>query len=127
MKYLLDTCVLLWWVNGSHHISSEVINRLNDTNNTVYISAASIWEIAIKVRLGKLRIEADLSSTLSSLDLVPLPINFNHAQLAGSLPMIHKDPFDRMMVAQALTEKATLITADKIIPQYGVSILTPSE
>ena len=127
MKYLLDTCVLLWWVNGSDKIGPEALHRLNDINNTVYVSAASIWEIAIKVQIGKLRITAELGSTLASLDLLPLPINFDHAQLAGSLPMIHKDPFDRMIVAQALTEKATLVTADTIIPKYDVPTLEPSE
>ena len=125
MKYLLDTCVLLWWVNGSKNIGLKTISQLNNTENSVYISAASIWEIAIKVRTGKLCIEADLSSTLAALDLIPLSITFQHGHLAGSLPMIHEDPFDRILVAQAFTEGLTLITADKIIPEYGISTIEP--
>ena len=125
MKYLLDTCVLLWWVNGSKNIGQKTISQLNNIENSVYVSAASIWEIAIKVQAGKLYIDTDLNNTLATLDLTPLPINFKHGQLAGSLPMIHKDPFDRMLVAQAFTEGLTFITADKIIPEYGVPTIEP--
>ena len=125
MRYLLDTCVLLWWVEGSHNIGSTTRSKLNDTNNSIYISSASVWEIAIKTQTSKLTITADLNNTLKSLDLIPLPINFEHGSLAGSLPMIHKDPFDRMLVAQALSEGLTLVTADKILPKYEATTLTP--
>lgn len=127
MRYLLDTCVLLWWVEGSHNIGPATRCKLNDTESFIYVSAASIWEIAIKVRTGKLTIKTDFGNTLKSLDLMPLSINFEHGNLAGSLPMIHKDPFDRILVAQALSERLTLVTADKIIPEYGVTVIEPND
>jgi len=90
----------------------------------VFVSSISIWEIAIKRNLGKLEAPDNLQEEIKLHRFTPLKINYDHAELAGKLPDIHRDPFDRMLIAQAIIEKLTLVTRDKIIPGYDVNTLT---
>ncbi|MGI9279277.1 MAG: type II toxin-antitoxin system VapC family toxin [Endozoicomonas sp.] len=115
MKYLLDTCALLRWLNGDLQIASQVIEELNSSSNEVYVSSASIWEVRIKQQIGKLKLNANLSEVITSLSFKPLSINFLHADKVADLPMIHKDPFDRILIAQCLVEGMTIVTSDDII------------
>lgn len=123
MKHLVDTHVLLWLLSQPERIGQPVREALADRANELLVSAASALEIATKVRLGKLD-AADLTPTLprrlQRLGATVLPIGVEHALLAGSLSWNHRDPFDRLLVAQATVEDATLVTLDPIILQLPV-------
>ena len=121
MNLLLDTCTLLWWVNGDK-LSSAVSQAIEDPDNRVWVSAASIWEISIKTSLGKLAIRGDFDAVVDE-DFEHLPISFAHARHAARLPHHHRDPFDRMLVAQAQTEDLTVATRDRHISSYDVALL----
>lgn len=125
MNFLLDSCALLWWISGSHNIGPKTIELINNKRNTIHVSAASIWEIYIKISLKKLHVKGDILETIEALDFIHKPINFQHGKIAANLPLIHKDPFDRILVAQALHEGLVLITCDKIIPQYEITVHDP--
>ena len=117
-RLLLDTHVLLWWLRGTE-LSDDLRNRI-DTELDVYVSPASIWEMSIKKATGKLNVPDDLIEWIERSGLSDLPIRNAHADLAGRLPPIHRDPFDRMLIAQAMAEKLTLVTRDCLIQQYDV-------
>ena len=120
-RLLLDTHVLLWWLAGERRLGSEALRLLRSGRNAVFVSAASAWEIAIKKAQGKLKApREDLDTVLAEEGFVPLPITVLHGELAGGLPAIHRDPFDRMLVAQARAEGLEIVTADPTIPRYGV-------
>ena len=121
MNLLIDTCTLLWWVNGDA-LSSAASQAIGDPDNRVLVSAASIWEIGIKTSLGKLTIRGDFDAVVDE-DFEPLPITFAHARRAAQLPRHHRDPFDRMLVAQAQSEGLTLATRDRRIGSYDVTLL----
>ena len=121
MNLLLDTHVLLWW-SEEQRISPEAFEAIADPDNIVYVSAASIWEISIKRASGKLRVD-DAIFDVRTDDFEPLPITHADARLAGSLPDHHRDPFDRMLVAQALAHDLTLVTRDAQMELYGPNIL----
>lgn len=123
MNLLLDTHVLLWWLEDNPTLSRAPRAALSDGNNAVFVSAASAWEIAIKKTLGKLVAPDNLEAALQANAFQELPIGIVHALAAGALPGHHSDPFDRMLVAQALHENLTLVTRDKNIAQYRVPIL----
>lgn len=120
MRYLLDTHILLWWLGNDKKLSKDLRSVISDPDNTLYVSSASVWEMAIKSQIGKLAIPDNLEETLAEHDFLPLGINFQHALLAGRLPAFHHDPFDRMLVAQATLEKLTLLTDDKVLKQYHI-------
>lgn len=120
MKYLLDTHILLWWLGNDKRLSTEFRGIIADPENIVHVSSVSVWEIAIKSEIGKLKIPDKLEETLIEHDFLPLAINFRHALLAGQLPMLHHDPFDRMLLAQASIEELTLLTDDKLLKQYDI-------
>ena len=122
MSLLLDTHVLLWWLADDPELPDEVKNRL-DHEPDVHVSAATIWEIAIKQALGKITGPADLPEVIRDSGFRELPIGFAHAMTAARLPPIHKDPFDRMLVAQARCEGLTLVTRDQYCQHYDVPIL----
>ena len=122
MKLLLDTQVFLWTVTG-HAALKPAARKLISVAEAVYVSAASIWEIAVKARLGK--IEGDPAALASAIDdsgLIELPVTARHAAAVARLPLHHTDPFDRLFIAQALTEPLRLVTADRALAVYGPNI-----
>ena len=122
MRLLLDTHVVLWWMEDSAELSDEV-KALLDTEPSVHVSAVSPWEIAVKQSLGKLDGPDDLAERVRDSQFTPLPITAGHGVRAGRLPVHHRDPFDRLLVAQAQIEGMTLVTRDKWIPQYDVRLM----
>ncbi len=123
MNLLLDTHVLIWALENNPILSGQAREVIIDGKNIVFISAVTIWEISIKKAMGKLKSPDNLLDEIRLHHFTPLNINFEHAQLAGKLPPIHKDPFDRMLIAQTMIEKLTLVTKDKAITQYDISII----
>jgi len=118
MRVLLDTHVFLWAVTGSSKLKASS-RRLMESADEVYVSAASIWEIAIKSRLGKLDADADeLAAAIAASGFVELPVRSVHAAATHRLPMHHNDPFDRLLVAQAMSEPLRLLSADAILGRY---------
>ena len=121
MSLLLDTHVLLWW-SGEQDLSAEAFAAIANPDNIVYVSAASIWEISIKRARGKLRVD-DAIFEVGDDGFEPLPITHADARMAGSLPDHHRDPFDRMLIAQALARDLRLVTRDSRMELYEASIL----
>ena len=122
MNLLLDTNVLLWWFADSPRLRDEA-RELIAASPVVYVSAATTWEIEIKRALGKLTAPVDLEEALSASHFVPLAITVAHSIAAAKLPRHHDDPFDRMLIAQAITEGLTIVTPDPAFSRYPVSIL----
>ena len=120
MKLLLDTHCLLWWLDDPSLILGHTRTLISDPRNDIFISAAVIWEIAIKQSIGKLTVIGDVDLCIAKSNFKRLPISFEHAWITKQLPMIHKDPFDRMMIAQAMVESATIVTRDVNIPLDGI-------
>lgn len=124
MRLLLDTHVLLWWLADDPLLGDEARRAIRDPSSSVWVSAASLWEISIKSALGHLSVGCDdLASELEAAGLVALPISWHHALAAGALPKLHRDPFDRMLVAQAQLEGLHLVTRDPLVAAYDVAIL----
>ncbi|MBA2425781.1 MAG: type II toxin-antitoxin system VapC family toxin [Actinobacteria bacterium] len=123
MRLLLDTHALLWWLANDPALSEEAGAAIANPASVVFVSAATAWEMAIKQALGKLQAPSDLERQLELNRFEPLSITVGHAYAAGTLPRHHDDPFDRMLVAQALTEQLTVITKDARIGSYGVATL----
>ncbi len=125
--YLIDTHCWLWWNAAPERLSPEAREIVADPSNEIMLSAASAWEIAIKHALGKLRLpEAPATYVESRLLLnrmTGLPIHLRHALHAGELPPHHRDPFDRMIIAQARVEALTVITADEVFRRYEVDLI----
>ncbi len=124
MNLLLDTHVFLWWIAGDPALSGPARAAIGDDSNTVFVSAASAWEIATRFRIGKFSgiapIAADLAAVLDAQGFVPLPITFAHGQAAGALPGPLKDPFDRMLIAQAMLDSMVLVSNEQGFGAYGV-------
>lgn len=119
-RLLLDTHTFLWWLSDDSQLGADAKSIIADNQNVVFISAATGWEIAIKKALGKLEVPDNLDALVEKEGFEHLPITFYHGEQAGALPNHHKDPFDRMLIAQAQAEGLVIVTADKTIPQYGV-------
>lgn len=126
-RFLLDTHVLLWWLDGSPELGPRCQEIIADQRNQVYVSAATTWEILIKKALGKLEAPDDIDSIVEDEGFSKLPISLYHGQLAGSLPMLHRDPFDRMLIAQAQAEGLILVTSDNNIGLYNLLLRNPGE
>lgn len=122
MSLLLDTHVLLRWLEG-RGLSDAVTARIADPGELVVVSAASIWEASIKAALGKLETPEALGAVVLDEGFEPLPVSFDHAELAGTLPPHHRDPFDRLLVAQAITEEAAIVSADPVLRNYDVTVV----
>jgi PIN domain nuclease of toxin-antitoxin system len=123
VKLLVDTHVVVWWLLDSPLLSTDIKDLL-DTEEQAYVSAVTPWELSVKQALGKLDGPADLPELARACQLKPLPITGLHGIRAGQLPPHHRDPFDRILIAQARTEGLTLVTRDKHIPLYDVPVLT---
>ena len=127
MRLLLDTHAFLWWVGASPKLSRRAKAAVAKATNQCLVSVASGWEIAIKVSLGQLRIDAALDrflpEQLALNGFQPLAIDFKHTARVARLPFHHRDPFDRLLVAQAIEEELTVVTADAVFAQYGVKRL----
>ncbi len=118
MRLLLDTNVLLWWLSDDPKLSPAARTRIQNAQE-VYVSSASIWESAIKAGIGKLDIDVDLlAAEINNSGFIELPVTARHAAKVTHLPNIHRDPFDRMLVAQAISEPLTLLTADEKLRGY---------
>jgi PIN domain nuclease of toxin-antitoxin system len=122
MSLLLDTHVVLWWLLSPNRLRSPLRKKIAQTPG-VFVSAASVWEASIKVALGKLEMPDSLTVALREEGFRELPITFRHAEEVTLLPDIHKDPFDRMLIAQARAEALVLVTNDETIRSYAVPTL----
>lgn len=123
MNFLLDTHVLLWWLDDSPKLSGRARALIADSRNPGFVSAATIWEIRIKEALGKLQVPPDFRQALDRQPFEPLPITEAHAHAIVDLPMHHRDPFDRMLVAQAKCERLALVSRDSHLRRYGISLV----
>ena len=119
MRMLLDTHIFLWYLAASRKLPKSVFNRI-EVADAVFISAASIWEASIKIRQGRLQASThDLIAGIAASGFVELPITATHGALSAGLPEYHRDPFDRMLIAQAMAEPLRLLTADELLHQYS--------
>jgi PIN domain nuclease of toxin-antitoxin system len=127
MKYLLDTMVWLWSVGPARTIGTAGLEILTSAQNEIYLSAASSWEIAIKTRLGKFQLpEAPahyVPKRLAEQAIRSLPINQDHSLRVYDLPLHHSDPFDRLIIAQAIVEEMTVLTSDRIFEKYPIDVI----
>jgi PIN domain nuclease of toxin-antitoxin system len=123
MNLLLDTHVLLWWLDGGKKIAAPVRKMIGDGDNAIWVSAVSAWEIVLKESIGKIKTPGNLSKELERQAFLLLNLNFDHAEQVRGLPFHHRDPFDRMLIAQALHEKLTLVTRDRVFWHYGVEVV----
>jgi len=123
LNLLLDTHVLIWSLENNLSLSDPARDAIIEGRNLVFISAASVWEISVKQAMGKLQVPDNLIEEIQIHRFTPLEINLQHARLAGRLPAIHKDPFDRMLIAQSILEKLTIVTRDQVMSQYDVTVL----
>jgi len=127
MKLLLDTHAFIWWDSNPAKLSSNALALCQDQSNTLLLSVASIWEMQIKLQLGKLKLSLSLAEViegqqqLNNLDL--LPVLLEHVLHLEGLPLHHKDPFDRLLIAQANIENAALVSDDPVIRNYQVKLL----
>jgi PIN domain nuclease of toxin-antitoxin system len=119
LKFLLDTHLLLWWLADDPRLPSGARTLIADPANTILVSAVSLWEIWLKKSLGKLEVPADFDQRLEAEPLEHLPLRANHARQVGFLAWHHRDPFDRMLVAQAQIENLILLTCDAAVQNYG--------
>ena len=123
MRILLDTHLLLWWLDDNPSLSGQARGLIRDPENTVFVSSVSLWEIWLKQSLGKLRLPADFSKKLAAESFESLPLLASHPRQVASLPWRHRDPFDRMLIAQATIEGLTVVTHDPHFKPYGVPLL----
>jgi PIN domain nuclease of toxin-antitoxin system len=127
MSFLLDTVVFLWSIGPKEKINKDAQELLIDPKHEIYLSAASSWEISLKIALGKLDLPGPahryIPERLQSWGIQPLSITHSHALAVGDLPPHHRDPFDRMLIAQARVENMVLLTADALLSKYDVEIL----
>lgn len=122
MTLLLDTHIALWAITGDATLGEDFLERLR-YDPDIFLSPVSLWEITIKQTAGKLAGPADLAKRVRDMGFRELPVTYAHAIVAGRLPFHHRDPFDRMLVAQAVTEGLTLVTRDVSIALYDVDVL----
>lgn len=124
MRAILDTHTFLWWITDSDELSRKARQILRDPENELYLSAASGWEIALKMRLGRITISGEPESVIpeqmATNAILGLPIHLSHALRTSRLPRHHRDPFDRILIAQAMVEHMPIITRDEAIKQYEV-------
>jgi len=124
MRVLLDTHILLWWLSDDRRLPKDAEKIIKDGDNLVYVSAASVWEIAIKTALGQIKADPfAVQESIAPSGLLELPVTGAHAAHVSRLPHHHRDPFDRMLVAQSLVEPMRLLTTDRLLARYGETVL----
>jgi PIN domain nuclease of toxin-antitoxin system len=123
VNLLLDTHAVLWWLDDDPTLSDAARAEISDPENTVYLSAVAVWEMRIKQGIGKLDLPDDFEEVLDGQAFSKLPVTVDHAHTIAGLPAIYRDPFDRMLVAQAVVEGMTIVTRDRRIAEYGVDVL----
>jgi PIN domain nuclease of toxin-antitoxin system len=123
MHFLLDTHVLLWWLDHSPELKDKWTCIIQDRRNTCFVSAATIWEIGIKCRLGKLTIADEYIDVIRAQGFLELPVSWAHARAVKDLPDYHRDPFDRILVAQAKAESLVLLSHDSVLEKYGIAVV----
>lgn len=123
LRLLLDTCVLLWALEDSSRLSTSTRQLIVEPKNEVFVSVASAWEMAIKRALGRFDAPENLGEELAKAKFTELQVTIAHCEQAALLPTIHRDPFDRMLVAQAQAEELTLVTPDQKIWKYDVKTM----
>jgi PIN domain nuclease of toxin-antitoxin system len=122
LNLLLDTHAVIWFLDGRDELQREAREAI-EMADRVYVSAASIWEMATKVARGRLDAPSNLPARLVDLGMLPLALEWEHARVAGGLPLHHRDPFDRMLIAQAIVERLTIVTRDEAIRRYPVPVI----
>lgn len=121
-RLLLDTHAFIWWRENSPRLRSEARRAIAQAP-VVYVSVATAWEAAIKMSLGKLNLPASVDTGVAESGFERLPVTFGHAEAVARLPLHHRDPFDRMLVAQCLSERLTLLTHDRRMEPYGIDVI----
>lgn len=128
MRLLLDTQIFIWWDSEPTKLSAQVLTLFQDQANTLVLSVASVWEMQIKSQLGKLNLDRPLAEIIESQQLINhvelLPVQLAHVLALQHLLPHHKDPFDRLIIAQALAENLVIVSADPVFPRYPVAVLT---
>ena len=128
MRLLLDTHLIVWWMNGeASKISERALAALGSEEMEPVVSAVTIWEAAIKSGIGKLEVPGDMLAQIEGSGVELLPVTARHADFVSSLPAHHADPFDRLLVSQALAEGLTIVTADPVIARYRVPVMPARE
>jgi PIN domain nuclease of toxin-antitoxin system len=125
VRLLLDTHVLLWWATASTRLDADLRDVIDDGANDVHLSAVTTAEIAVKSSVGKLEFPHDLVGTAPGSGFTELPLTSRHAAVLAELPLLHRDPFDRMLIAQARVEGLTFVTVDPRCRAYDVPVLPP--
>jgi PIN domain nuclease of toxin-antitoxin system len=123
LNLLLDTHILIWWLAKDPKLSPAEINIITDPDSIIFVSAATSWEIAVKKMIGKLNAPDDLPAALAANDFLELPITIEHTQYLYQLPLLHNDPFDRIMIAQAISDSLVFLTRDSKVFLYPVKTL----
>ena len=123
MKYLLDTHIFIWWLEADKRLNQNLRRIIDNPNNIKFISVATFWEIVIKVHAKKLILKTPVRNILKNFEFEVLNIDLPHILKLERLPDYHKDPFDRMLIAQAITEDLTIITADEKLKKYKIRVL----
>ena len=126
MRLLLDTHIFLWWCADDAHVTMAERAAIRDGGNEVLLSAASVWEMAIKQSLGRLDIPEPASFAAPRMGIRGLPVTFEHAEATLRLPPLHRDPFDRLLLAQAVVEGLTLVTRDPVLRSYPGVMFFPA-
>lgn len=122
MKLLLDTHLLLWWLADSPELPAEARSLIAEPENAIFVSAVSLWEIRLKESLGKLRLPANFDEALEAEAFENLPLAAEHTGEIARLEWLHRDPFDRILIAQARSAGVTLLTADEVVASYGAGV-----
>jgi len=122
VKFLLDTHLLLWWLSDNPLLPAQARQLIGDPNNTIFVSAVSLWEVRLKSSVGKLRVPSGFAQKLAAEPFGVLPLRPEHTPTVAMLEWHHLDPFDRMLIAQATAESLVLLTADRALGAYGRSV-----
>lgn len=122
-RFIIDTHIFVWWMKKDNKLRKNIENIITDPQNFIFLSTICVWEMVIKKKIRRLRLPKDWKETVNSGRFEILPINLEHVLALETLPLYHKDPFDRMLIAQAQVENCTLITVDPRIKRYKISTL----